>query len=279
MTVRPLRWHHRTRFFLSHTLAFPLQALFLRIPRCELGLHTPEVSRIECRHAPLAGRRAVQLSDLHLDRYQPRHERVVRLIADLRPDWIFVTGDLLTVPKGLPHLFRFLAGLRALAPVFVTLGNHDHYSRVPVDRFREMAAHHQVHLLINQSLVLPTGTGELGVAGVDDPSLHRADLRCIPPRRPGRFTVLLAHAPNVLDHLDERHPVDLILCGHSHGGQVRLPFFKPFWLPYGCRGRINGHYQRNGHRLYVNRGLGWSLLPARWNCSPEILLIDWTTST
>ncbi len=275
MIGRPLRWHHRARFFFSHHLAHPLQSLFVRIPRCEFGHQTIEVSRLACQHAPLAGRRAVQLSDLHLDLYQPRHDRVVALIKELRPDWIFITGDLLTVPQGLPHLVRFLGHLRALAPVFMTLGNHDHYSRVPVDRFMEMADRQNVHLLVNQSLVVPTNQGELGVVGVDDPSLHRADLHCIPSDVPDRFTVLLAHAPNVLDHLDERHAVDLILCGHSHGGQVRIPFLKPFWLPYGCSGRLNGQYHRNGHRLYVNRGLGWSVLPTRWNCPPEILLIEW----
>jgi predicted MPP superfamily phosphohydrolase len=128
---------------------------------------------------------------------------------------------------------------------------------------------------MNQSVFVPLKSGELAIAGLDDPSLHRADLRCIPPAAPNRFTVLLAHAPNVLDLLDHSHPVDLVLCGHSHGGQWRLPYLPVFWLPYGCRGRANGHYYRNGHRLYVSRGLGWSMLPVRWSCPPEIVMIEW----
>ncbi len=234
-----------------------------------------EVTNIECRYAPLAGRRAVQISDLHLDRYHARHDAILKRIAGLKPDWIFVTGDLLTVSDGLPHLFRFLAGLRSLAPVYLTLGNHDHYSGIPLDQFSELADRHKLHLLINQAVFVPTVGGELGIIGLDDPSLHRADLQCIPPRSPNRFTVLLAHAPNVLDHLDHRHAVDLVLCGHSHGGQWRLPFLRPFWLPYGCSGRRAGHHHRNGHWLYVNRGLGWSLLPIRLSCPPEIVVIDW----
>jgi predicted MPP superfamily phosphohydrolase len=205
---------------------------------------------------------------------------VLQTIADLSPDWVFVTGDLLTVPEGMPHLFRFLGRLREMAPVYLTLGNHDHYSGVPVARYREYAERHDLDLLMNETRIVPVAlgdrTGELAIVGLDDPSLHRADVRCIPAPAEDRFTVLLAHAPNVLELLDHRHSVDLILCGHSHGGQWRIRHVPPLWLPYGCRGRASGHYTRNGHQLYVNRGLGWSLFPIRWNCPPEVLLVQWT---
>jgi predicted MPP superfamily phosphohydrolase len=124
-------------------------------------------------------------------------------------------------------------------------------------------------------MFIPMVSGELSIVGLDDPATHRADPRCIPSRVPGRFTVLLAHAPNVLDLLDSHHAVDLILCGHSHGGQWRFPGIHPFWLPYGCEGRSQGHYVEKGRKLYVNRGIGWSLLPIRLNCPPEIAVIEW----
>src|SRR5207249_10045304 len=203
------------------------------------------------------------------------HDTVLGQISELKPDWIFVTGDLLNTPVGIPHLFWFLSGLRQVAPVYMTLGNHDHFSGVPLGRFAELADRHKLHLLINQSIFFPVASGELGIVGLDDPSTHRADPRCIPPRVEGRFTVLLAHAPNVLDLLEPRHAVDLVLCGHSHGGQWRFRSVRPFWLPYGCRGLVEGRYLRNGHWVYVNRWLGWSLLPIRWNCPPEIVLIEW----
>jgi predicted MPP superfamily phosphohydrolase len=200
---------------------------------------------------------------------------VLEEIAAMRPDWIFVTGDLLNVPEGLPHLFRFLANLRAVAQVYLTLGNHDHSSGVPVGHFLELADRHKLHLLMNQVVFVPVPSGELCIVGVDDPSTHRADVRCIPTAETGRFTVLLAHAPNILDALEEHHATDLILCGHSHGGQWRFKRIRPFWLPYGCRGRASGFYAADRHRLYVNRGLGWAILPIRLNCPPEITVIDW----
>lgn len=276
MPPHGLPWHRRAQLGLAHRLFLPLHRLFNRIPRFEYGLASATVTRIECRHAPLAGRRAVQISDLHLDHYLPRHDAVLNTIAGLNPDWIFVTGDLLNVPEGVPHLFRFLSGLRSICPVYLTLGNHDHFSGVPVDRFAELADRHKLSLLINQTAFVPVKKGELGIIGLDDPTLHRADPDCIPTRVPGRFTVLLAHAPNVLDLLDQTHAVDLVLCGHSHGGQWRFPLVHPFWLPYGCRGRTDGEFFRNGHRLHVTRGLGWSLLPVRFRCPPEIVLIEWS---
>ncbi|MGH7230028.1 MAG: metallophosphoesterase [Nitrospiraceae bacterium] len=272
------RVSRRTR--VRDTIGYWLSALsshfFNRFPLYDYGLDSPTLTRIACRHSPLAGRRAVQLSDLHLDSYKPRHDAILNTIAELNPDWIFITGDLLNIPRGLPHLFRFLSGLRALAPVYLTLGNHDHASGVPLDRFVELADRHKLHLLMNQAVFIPMPSGELAISGLDDPSTHRADLRCIPSPMPGRFTILLAHAPNVLDLLDSGHAVDLILCGHSHGGQWRFPIIPPFWLPYGCKGRSHGHYHQNGHTMHVNRGIGWSLLPIRWNCAPEIVLIEWT---
>jgi len=275
MTRRPGFWPDRARSFIGYCLSEPLYRLFSLVPHLELGLSTHEISRLSYRHDLLAGRRAVHLTDLHLDRYQPRHDLIVAAIGELRPDWIFITGDLLNVPEGLPHLFRFLAGLRSIAPVYVTLGNHDHYSGVPIDQYCELADRHKITFLINQSTFIPISGGDIAIVGVDDPSLHRADLSCLPPPAQNRFTLLLAHAPNILEQLEDHHAVDLILCGHSHGGQWRIPGVPTFWLPPGCNGRIGGHHGEPGRILYVNRGLGWSFLPLRFNCIPEIAYIEW----
>ena len=271
-----MTWPDRARATIGSWMSEPFYRFFSLMPGWEFGLTNHAVSKFSDRHRSLAGRRAVHLSDLHLDHYLPRHDMIVTMVRELRPHWIFITGDLLNVPEGLPHLFRFLAQLRLIAPVFMTLGNHDHYSGVPIDHYAELADRHKLTLLINQTVFIPTDEGELAIVGVDDPSLHRADLDCLPPRTEGRYTLLLAHAPNILEQLEEHHHVDLILCGHSHGGQWRFPGVPTFWLPPGCNGRIEGLQRARERRLYVNRGLGWSFLPLRLNCRPEIVLLEWT---
>lgn len=275
MIAALIRWQEFARIWIGHWLSRPFHYLFNLVPGLEVGLAVPTVTHLSLVHAPLAGRRAVHLSDLHLDRYRPRHRAIVRSIAELGPDWIFITGDLLNVRDGFPHLLRFLTELRRLAPVYVTLGNHDHYSGVAVDEFATECDRRKVALLINQVTFVPLATGELAIVGLDDPSLHRADLRCIPSPQPGRFTLVLAHAPNILDQLTPQHHTDLTLCGHSHAGQWRIPYVPTFWLPPGCHGRTEGLYYKGRHRLYVNRGLGWSALPVRLNCAPEIVVLDW----
>ena len=129
------------------------------MPHWGIGLSGHDASRLTYEHSPLAGKRAVHLSDLHLDHYQPRHNLIVAAVGELRPDWIFITGDLLNVPDGLPHMFRFLAGLCEVAPVFITLGNHDHYSGVPIDHYAELADRHKITLLINQATFIQTDGG------------------------------------------------------------------------------------------------------------------------
>ena len=275
MNRRKRSWLDPVRRSIGSCLNEPLYRIFSLIPDWEFGLSNPELSILTQHHPVLAGCRAVHLTDLHLDRYQPRHEDIVETVRTLSPDWIFITGDLLNVPEGVPHLFQFLAHLRAIAPVYMTLGNHDHYSGVPVAQYAELADRYKITLLVNQSAIVSTGKGELAIVGVDDPSLHRADLRCVPPRAESRFTLLLAHAPNILDYVEDHHAIDLILCGHSHGGQWRVPGIPTFWLPPGCNGRVAGWHESGPHRLYVNRGLGWSFLPFRLNCRPEIAVIEW----
>lgn len=257
----------------------PLYRVFSLVPQWECGLDHPEVTTIPLSHPVLAGRRAVHLTDLHLDRYHRRHDTIALTVQALRPDWIFITGDLLNVPEGLPHLFRFLARLREIAPIYMTLGNHDHYSGVPVSQFAELSDSHKITMLLNQTECVLVENGELVIAGVDDPSLHLADLRCVPSRTNHRFTLLLAHAPNILDQVESHHAIDLILCGHSHGGQWRLPGIPTFWLPPGCNGRVAGWHESGAHKLYVNRGLGWSFLPFRLNCRPEIAVIEWNSES
>ena len=272
---RTVSWPDRVRSFIGACLSEPVYRVFSLVPHWEWGLSDYDVSILPHPCPSLAGRRAIHLTDLHLDRYHPRYDRIVQTVRDLHPDWIFITGDLLNVPEGLPYLFRFLEQLRAIAPVYMTLGNHDHYSGVPVAHYAELSDRHKITLLVNQSTIVSTEKGELAIVGVDDPSLHRADLRCVPPPADSRFTVLLAHAPNILDYVEAHHAVDLILCGHSHGGQWRIPGIPTFWLPPGCNGRVSGWHESGRHRLYVNRGIGWSFLPFRLNCRPEIAVIDW----
>jgi len=184
MKRRRMSWPDRVRSFIGYCLSEPLYRLFSLVPHLEFGLSTHTVSNLTYVHGALAGRRAVHLSDLHLDRYQPRHDRVVETLNELRPDWIFITGDLLNVPEGLPHLFRFLTRLREIAPVYITLGNHDHYSGVSVTQYAELADRHGIEPRGETpcfALALAERRAGIARAGIvkdagDDPDVTRSGL-------------------------------------------------------------------------------------------------------
>lgn len=156
-TRRASSWPDFVRASVGQALGHPLYQLFGLVPDWEFGLSDYDVTRHTHLHGVLAGRRAVHLTDLHIDRYCARHDRIIEIVGDLQPDWIVITGDLINVPEGLPHLFRFLGRLRDIAPLYVTLGNHDHYSGVSVAEYAELADRHKITLLVNQSAVIPVG--------------------------------------------------------------------------------------------------------------------------
>jgi len=127
-------------------------------------------------------------------------------------------------------------------------------------------------VLSNQSTPIESNGARFWLSGVDDVLGGAADLeaalRAIPA---GEATVLLAHEPDYADRV-ARHSVDLQLSGHSHGGQVRLPFMRPMYLPDLARKYIWGLYTIGGLTLYTNAGLGTVEVPVRLNCPPEVTL-------
>ncbi len=228
----------------------------------------------------LAGRRIVQLSDIHLSEYMSpaRLFAAVEQANTLAPDWIVLTGDYVggsaAAAEGLVEALQ-----AAAAPVYAILGNHDYWTDpTVVSAFLDAAG---AELLVNRGVALESG---LWLAGVDDVWSGRPDLRAALEDAPvGAATILLAHEPDFFDSVIESGaPVAAQLSGHSHGGQVRLPTLGPgpdgvysraLLLPrFGRRYPIG--LRRVGERaIYTNRGLGVWPLPYRFNCRPEITLI------
>lgn len=241
-----------------------LEQITLRIPRL------PE---------RLAGKRLVQLSDIHLCEFMGPQQLLaaVQQVNHLRPDWLFLTGDY--VGDNAQDAEGLIEPLRQLqAPTYASYGNHDYWSDLPT--VQNMLAAAPVITLRNQAQPLAEG---LWVAGIDDLWSGRPDLaatlRDIPPTA---ITLLLAHEPDFFERVVQRQaPVAVQFSGHTHGGQIRLPTWRP-----GADGRRTyapilpkyGHLypiglrQIGAQQVYTNRGLGMWPVPYRLNCRPEITL-------
>ncbi len=226
-----------------------------------------QVTHWEIRGPVAAPLKIAQLTDLHTRGLGGRERRMLAILKAERPDLIVVTGDSLVGHGNYDEVHQVLERLRAPLGVWVVRGNWENW--YPVRNEREFYRSAGVHLLLNSGALVRR---DVWLGGVDDPSSGHASLAtALAGAPPGVFTILLFHSPAYFDRIAGR--VNLALAGHTHGGQVRLPFIPVFWLPRGCGRFLAGWYEENGSRMYVNRGLGMSHIPVRFLCPPEIAFI------
>lgn len=256
----------------------------------EIARHWTEVTDLDIALPGLArpfdGMRIAQISDIHLDNMtEPFYLRhVVNKINQMKPDAVFLTGDY--VSEGLTskdysikaawQCGSILSELHC-RPLYAVLGNHD----VAVSEKDVTAAlrGHGITVLRNASLPIERGGARFWLAGIDDPVWGNPDPELAIPQAirnvPDEPLVVLCHAPDFADDLLASPPgkaIDLMLSGHTHGGQVRLPIVGALELPTLGKKYVEGLFRLGQMRLYVNRGIGTIGLPFRLNCPPEITL-------
>ena len=266
-----MRKHGRRRL-----MAPGIPALLARIPgnqALDLQVHEKRLALPRMPAGPEL--RVIHITDLHMSGRIAK-EYFVEMVAAvnaLRPDLILLTGDLVERAKCMDWLPDTLGSLRAAAGVFFVLGNHD--LRVDCDQLlNHLAELGLIHLGGTWRELTVRGT-PLVLAGNELPwfgpppnaaNLPARDASGLPLR------VLLAHAPDQFTWAC-RHDFDLMLAGHNHGGQVRLPLLGPILSPSLSGTRYaSGAFCRGNSVLHVGRGTG-SLTPFRWNCPPEIALL------
>ncbi|MEX0891561.1 MAG: metallophosphoesterase [Gemmatimonadota bacterium] len=230
--------------------------------------------------APGATLRFAQLSDLHLRKPGAMHEAIAAELAEAELDFLLVTGDAVDDSNALPALADFLAMLPPV-PKYAILGNWEHWGEV--DR-RDLARTYDRadgRLLVNDSTVHRARGASVRITGLDDFVAGEPDLA--EALGPGRIQeeghILLAHCPAQRDALElAGTSVDCILSGHTHGGQIRLLGWSPA-LPRGSGGYVSGWYPEGPAPMYVSRGIGTSVIPARLGAPPEVALFEWPART
>jgi uncharacterized protein len=258
-------------------------ALGLGLDAGELERHwiTLERRSFSIEHLPDAfvGMRFVQISDLHYAEFtEPYYlHRVVEFVNALGPELVLLTGDFVSMAP-----LRGRAG-RVYAPMcaavldglhcrerYGSVGNHDWMvgERIVVEAMEAVG----IRMLVNRFVPLERGGARLWLAGLGSALGSNIDLPAsIPPHalRDREPVVLMAHEPDAWDAIAP-YGVDLVLSGHTHGGQVRLPLAPPFFLPPMGERYVEGRFQRGRSQLYVNRGIGAVGLPFRFRCPPEV---------
>jgi predicted MPP superfamily phosphohydrolase len=229
----------------------------------------------------------IQISDLHASFWVTTHylQAVVEAINRLEKDLVVITGDIITgavndfwkrwLPTGgrdyVDTVVRVLAGLHR-GPKMAVLGNHDHWDGKATEKKLVQGLESAgIQVLRNRSETISRGQDQIHIAGTDDIwfsyNIDRA-LEKIPPRA---FKILLSHSPDVVDDLDTHKRIDLTLCGHTHGGQVAIPYLSHHFIPINHPNRyLAGLVKEPYGYTYVNRGIGTLVFPFRFNAPPEI---------
>lgn len=213
------------------------------------------------------------LSDLHCRPYGKNHSWIMKLVNEQNPDMVVIPGDLFDTGRNYEVSFDLLRALKGRT-VYFSSGNHDNYLE-EMDEFRRRMREMGVHVLENSSEIF---NEDIEIAGLSDagrtPALTPEEVCNL--TRTDRYRILISHRPNHLD-LYRAVDYDLIICGHAHGGQWRIPFTKQ-----GIAGPQQGLFPKytdgihdmNGSLMYISRGLasGDGRIPRLYN-NPEVGII------
>lgn len=248
------------------------------VARHELSVeeHTIRLTRLP---ATFRGMRIVQISDFHYAEYSEPYflREMVDRVNRLRADMVVLTGDFVsTGPLPKSYSRRHAVGCaeilsRITCPLrYAILGNHDvavgqQYVIGPLQDYG-------IPVLVNQAIPLERGGQRLWLAGLNSADEHKSRPEQAIPRAGGEPMIVLAHEPDILPEIAQ-YKVDLMLSGHTHGGQVRLPFLPAMHLPPLGRRYVEGLFRHGQTQLYVNRGIGAVGVPFRLNCPPEITVL------
>ncbi|HTL48872.1 MAG TPA: metallophosphoesterase [Verrucomicrobiae bacterium] len=284
--------------FLAAVCAVPLALLFIWMRfvepyRYQISKHQGKIRKNLPREL-----RVLHLSDIHFSKPDARLSAFFDRLAREPCDFVFITGDIIDCIEGVPACAENLAKLKPAHGIFAVYGNHDYYNyhlselilhNFPGQRFPKN--HQHVHLLDaalrdigvrvlkNETVEIDWHGVPLLIHGLDDPTSRRANLRkAMQHFDREKVNVLLTHTIDAFIEIG-RNEIDLAFSGHSHGGQICLPFWGPL-LTHTIMGRkfASGFLSHKGALCSVSRGIGTSrFAPVRLLCLPEALLISYAT--
>lgn len=228
------------------------------------------------------GFKIAHVSDLHNAVFGRKNEKLLSLIRAAEPDIIAITGDLIdSRHTDIDSALAFVEAAAEIAPIYYVTGNHE--SRLDFDEIEPRLIAAGARVLRNEAEDIGRGGERIRLAGIDDPSFIRtggtAEERAAAELEQlgdggGTFTVLLAHRPELVEVYAE-YGAGLVLSGHAHGGQVRLPLLGGLYAP--GQGLLpeydSGLYSLGETQMVVSRGLGNSVAPLRVNNRPELVIV------
>ncbi len=222
--------------------------------------------------------KVIQISDLHLNHINAHHKRLAKRINKIDPDLILITGDSIDKQGNLKLLDQMLSLIEHEIPKFSILGNWEYWGNIDIKRLNEIYKKHNCRLLIDESSEILIKNEKVRITGFDDlvggspktesgfKNYSKSDLHFV-----------MAHCPAFRDLIETQSKeieIDLVLSGHTHGGQITFLGYAPF-KPQGSGKYLSGFYTKQNPKLYVSKGIGTTILPIRFGAKAEFSLFHY----
>ena len=224
----------------------------------------------------------VQVSDLHLQSIKSYHKKLVNKLNKLKPDIIFLTGDICDRKRYLNLVDEFLSSIDNNIKKVAILGNWENKCGLDIEALRSVYQKHNCDLLVNESKKFIIKGTSINVTGIDDLVEGRPDfVSAVSNYISADYHIVLAHCPAQRDVIQQQMrdiPVDLVLSGHTHGGQINILGYTPF-VPSGSGDYLKGWYKDSIPHLYVSKGIGTTVLPLRFGSRAEIAIFNFPQKT
>ncbi|PHR95230.1 MAG: metallophosphoesterase [Leeuwenhoekiella sp.] len=219
----------------------------------------------------------IQISDLHLDQLRSVHKSIARKINALKPDLIFITGDSVDETEKIKPLNAFLKLIDNSIKKYAITGNWEYWGNVDLTELEKVYGKNNCELLVNDNRTISIRNREIAIIGIDDFVGGNADFEeAIKDLKEADTTIVLSHCPEHRDIIAKQKGnilIDLVLSGHTHGGQITFLGFVPF-KPQGSGKYLKGWYTESDPKMYVSKGIGTSMLPIRFGARAEIVEMD-----
>lgn len=225
-----------------------------------------------------------QVSDLHNAEFGKNQHLLIEKINNLKPDIVVITGDIIDRNKyNLKNVMNFIDGIKDIAPIYYVPGNHEAGIKNYED-IKNKLINNGVYVLDNTYDTITINNESIKILGVIDPNFYPRDLPneisnvidtiMFNLENDKNFKILLSHRPELFETYAKKN-IDLVLTGHAHGGQIRIPFLGGIIAPnQGLFPKYDsGLFKKNNTTMYVSRGMGNSIIPLRINNNPELVHI------
>ena len=263
--------------------------LFLFAAKAYYDTHSIEIRHYEIKNSSLEealnGLKVAHLSDLHLKSIGLKENKILEILTEEKPDLIFITGDLISFEGPYEPVMSFLCQLKPPNGIYGVLGNTEYSNEngscvlCHEEKSRSLKRNQHPVFLRNSLLTLKVNGNSLDIIGVDDPVYKKSNLKeALKNRNSKNPSILLAHSPEIFEEASSSG-IDLLLCGHTHGGQIFLTRYLRKIFPLEAALKfIEGFFQDGKMLMYVNRGVGTSYLPFRFGVKPEITFFKFSSN-